>query len=1414
MNTFMKKAAAIAVATALTTGAMPQVGIDKPLLRSDVLLADAADNVEWLTYDTTTKTITITDTPKALDSNDIIYSNGRVAYTANQALNIKINSGVVLPENCEGLFSAYTNVESIDLSDADTGNVVNMSKMFSDHERLKTVDLSSWDVRKTTNMNYMFSGCSSLKTITGLSYLVTSNLKTAKYMFSNCSSLQELDLKEFDTGKVTDAQGMFSGCSSLSKLTLGENIKKIETSYSLPNGNGWANEKDKTTVVSGSGSFAEITNSGTNTYSKSEELPYEFNESTGLLTLKGEILVGTLADVPKDKVKKVIAEEGTKIAGAKFRDYTNCTEIDLSKSVLTSITALSLYMMFYNCSSLEKLNVSGWDTSKVQDMGGMFDSCFSLKELDLSSFSTASLSNQLNEPPLKQMFSRCDSLTKLTLGSNFTSLPKEANLPKGELGWSKSTAPETIVSGTGDYAVITNSGKTTYLKDYALTPTTDCYSFNGTTGLLTLKKVVDRDTIKNLAEKESVKSITAESGTIFKDDVSGMFAGYKNCTDIDLSNVDTSRATKMSEMFRGCRAVKDINLTSWDTKKVTSMYMMFYDCAVLENLDVSSLNTSNVTDMGYMFAYDYELKSLDLSTFNTANVTSMQYMFTYNYKLTELDLSKFNTAKVTTMESMFDHCTGLKSLKINKFDTSNCKNFKAMLSNCSALPELVLLNFNTSNAETMDDFFKDCNSLADLALGDKFGDVTEGMKLPQGDGWVDSNDTKKVISGSGSYAVISNPNMGLYFKLTKIAAEKYDLTGLGFPAPGTKVKDSLADLKPVSDMYTIDKEHTGWVDAKTGEMLDSDDIFQFGGAYFLAVRLVPKNYYFFAEPTELSLVQSKLYASDGTTEFCDGYRYSGIVNEDGSLEFAAELSNYRGTNFVGYEYPDGRKACAFPLLGVKINPLDAHTIHAKTMYNGTYQEPTGAPDYYYSIDKEKWYSFAELNGIGIQKLKSDTEYTVYVKTKDMTEAFYSTKVKTPASEEAEPIYKVDITDVVVPNALELPAKTAKVSGDGALLCVDSGIAEYGTAGISWTDDESGKAMPADTKFLAGKKYTINVLVSAKEGYAFPAELTDITATVNGKEAAVKSVADGKYIQISYQFTATGTNKVTVKFDPCGGIGTMADESVTAFTEYALPECGFTAPAGKVFAGWKSGEKVYAAGDTVTFDGDATVEAVWETIKYTITFAANGGKGEMTPVKADINSEAVLPECKFTFNNKRFTGWFINGETKHAGDKVTVTKDMTFYAMWEFNNVTVKLEANGAEGSMPDTVMLLGSTFTFPKCTFTAPEGKEFGGWQVGEKTYEAGDAIIINANTSVKALWSEPSAKTVLVGDVNSDGTVDSVDAILLAHYAASWPDVVINLKASDLNGDEVIDNADALILARYVAGWEGYDSYIVTKTV
>ena len=60
-----------------------------------------------------------------------------------------------------------------------------------------------------------------------------------------------------------------------------------------------------------------------------------------------------------------------------------------------------------------ELNLSSFNTNRVEDMGGMFGGCSSLKELNLSSFNTN------NVKCFSSMFNGCSSLTELNI-SNFT----------------------------------------------------------------------------------------------------------------------------------------------------------------------------------------------------------------------------------------------------------------------------------------------------------------------------------------------------------------------------------------------------------------------------------------------------------------------------------------------------------------------------------------------------------------------------------------------------------------------------------------------------------------------------------------------------------------------------------------------------------------------------------------------------------------------------------------------------------------------------------------------------------------------------------------------------------------------------------------------------------------------------------
>ena len=57
-------------------------------------------------------------------------------------------------------------------------------------------------------------------------------------------------------------------------------------------------------------------------------------------------------------------------------------------------------------------------------------------------------------------------------------------------------------------------------------------------------------------------------------------------------------------------------------------------------------------------------------------------------------------------------------------------------------------------------------------------------------------------------------------------------------------------------------------------------------------------------------------------------------------------------------------------------------------------------------------------------------------------------------------------------------------------------------------------------------------------------------------------------------------------------------------------------------------------------------------------------------------------------------------------------------------------------------------------------------------------------------------------GDVNTDGTIDTKDAVLLAQYLAKWS-VTINEGAADCNADGAVDTKDAVLLAQYLAKWD-----------
>ena len=146
--------------------------------------------------------------------------------------------------------------------------------------------------------------------------------------------------------------------------------------------------------------------------------------------------------------------------------------------------------------------------------------------------------------------------------------------------------------------------------------------------------------------------------------------------------------------------------------------------------------------------------------------------------------------------------------------------------------------------------------------------------------------------------------------------------------------------------------------------------------------------------------------------------------------------------------------------------------------------------------------------------------------------------------------------------------------------------------------------------------------------------------------------------------------ITISFDPNGGTGTMKPMRVKAGVGYTLPECTFTPPEDKEFAGWLAvNGNVYPAGHDVYSTYDQSLKATWkdkEVAEISITFDPNGGTGTMQPMKVKSGENFTLPECTFTPpEGKEFAGWLaVNGNVYPAGNVATFSIDQSLKATWK------------------------------------------------------------------------------------------------------------------------------------------------------
>lgn len=364
-------------------------------------------------------------------------------------------------------------------------------------ELKEIVNLSNLNLTKVEDMSYMFAACSGLEKL-DLNGLYTGNVKKMEWLFYRCSNLTELNLRDFDTKSVESMYNMFNQCGKLEELDLSsfntfnvtnmggmfQNCGKLNTVYvseewtTIFVGNSDNMFFGCIDLVGGEGTKCDgfgITTPIDETYAR-----IDTSSKPGYFTYKGVVIpepyavldggeltffydgekasrIGYIYDIATkyvgdgnfpawkgSEISKVIFDSSfsnylptstarwfhscsglTELEGIEnlntsevnsmmsmFYGCSSLTSLDLSGFITSNVT--SLYCMFYECSSLQLLDLSSFDTKNVEDMTAMFYGCSNLERVDMSSFDTRNVVN------MEYLFFECGKLITVYAGDGWS----------------------------------------------------------------------------------------------------------------------------------------------------------------------------------------------------------------------------------------------------------------------------------------------------------------------------------------------------------------------------------------------------------------------------------------------------------------------------------------------------------------------------------------------------------------------------------------------------------------------------------------------------------------------------------------------------------------------------------------------------------------------------------------------------------------------------------------------------------------------------------------------------------------------------------------------------------------------------------------------------------------------------------
>ena len=326
-------------------------------------------------------------------------------------LNYYTSASVYRVGSAASLFWDWKSLEKVDLTNLDTQYCIDLGWMFYGCKSIKKIDLTPLNTENAMYLGGMFRECLSLEEV-DLSAMNTTNCISIGQMFFACKSLKTIDLRSFDTSKCTHMAEMFADCISLTSLDVSSfNTSKVSNMSKM-----FSNCRKLKSL--------DLRNFDT---SNVTDMSYMFAATPSMYV--GEVKEGHIYDSLEDQMWMAELESRTYMdlenlnissfntskvedMSGMFRQCIKLKTIDLSNFNTSNVkNMINMFATLTEGYGWEKLDVSSFNTEKVETMGSMFFGNLKLKELDLTSFRTNSLTD------VGTMVNGCDNLEKLDIST-------------------------------------------------------------------------------------------------------------------------------------------------------------------------------------------------------------------------------------------------------------------------------------------------------------------------------------------------------------------------------------------------------------------------------------------------------------------------------------------------------------------------------------------------------------------------------------------------------------------------------------------------------------------------------------------------------------------------------------------------------------------------------------------------------------------------------------------------------------------------------------------------------------------------------------------------------------------------------------------------------------------------------------